>query len=39
MGVEVEVFGPEEFYETIIVLVVDENCAEQRFFGVDVMRE
>ena len=39
MSIEVEVFGPESLENPVIIFVVDENCAENGFFGVDVVRE
>jgi len=39
VSIEVEILRPEQFDEPVIVFVVDENGAEKRFFGVDVMRK
>jgi hypothetical protein len=39
MGIQVEIFGPETLHNPIVVLVVDQYCAENGFFGVYVVRK
>src|SRR5262249_32981452 len=37
VAVEIEIFGPQTFENTVVVLVIDKNRAENRFLSVDVV--
>jgi hypothetical protein len=39
VSIQVEVFGPETLQNPIVILVIDQYCAEDGFFGVYIVRK
>jgi hypothetical protein len=39
VSIQVEVFGPEALKNPIVILVIDQYCAENGFLGVYIVRK